>query len=71
MSGDDEGTCYYYRPISQDPNNWEYEEILFLDMGPGNIVGKPVVADFDGDGFAEFFVPLWTNETLQAFTFAP
>ena len=71
MNGDDEGTCYYYCPVSEDPNNWEYTEVNFVDLGDGNIVGKPVVADFDGDSWVEFFVPLWNAGQMQAFTFAP
>jgi len=71
MSGDDEGTCYYYVPNSEDPSDWTYEQVLFLDNGEGNIVGKPSVADFDGDGYAEMFVAAWTEGALRAYTFAP
>ena len=45
--------------------------MLFVDNGGGNIIGKPVVADFDGDGYSEIFVPAWTEGQMKAFTFAP
>jgi hypothetical protein len=71
MSGDDEGTAYYFSPASESPASWEYAEHRILDVGDGNIVGKPVVADFDGDGWSDVFVPLWTAGLVRGFTFAP
>ena len=71
MSGDDEGTCYYFSRASEDPDSWEYIEHMFLDNGPDLIIGKPVAADFDGDGWTDIFVPQWTTGLLTGFTFAP
>ena len=44
---------------------------MFVDNGEENIIGKPVAADFDGDGYSEIFVPAWTEGAMKAFTFRP
>ena len=43
----------------------------FVDEGLMNIIGNVDVADVDGDGFVEVFVPAWTQGQLKVFTFAP
>ena len=71
LSGDDDGRTYYLQPNSQDTDDWSYTMTYFVDQGSGQIVGKPVAFDSNGDGFSEVFVPAWSANEVKFFTFAP
>lgn len=71
LSGDDDGAGYYLVPLSEDPVNWDYDLIQFLDEGPDNIVGKLAVLDTDGDGYSEIYAPSYYNSIVYMYTFVP
>ena len=45
--------------------------VPFLDLGPAEIIKKSTVFDADGDGYAEVFVPLWSQNEVRFFSFRP
>ncbi len=72
LSGDDDGSAYLLEADCQDPEDWSYTvHPPFLELGEGNIVSKPSVADFDGDGFSEFVMPLWSEGVVRVYTYGP
>jgi len=72
LSGDDDGRLYYFTPLSEDPNNWEYSERrVLVDEGIENIIGRPSTADLDGDGYNEMFIPSYFANKIIMMTWAP
>ncbi len=59
LNGDDDGSTYLLAADSQDPEDWSHTVYPpFVEMGEGSIISKPSVADFGGNGFSEFVMPL-------------
>merc|ERR1711976_730207 len=71
LSGDDEGTAYLLEPTSSSSSSWAYSRTKLVDEGEGQIIGKISVADVDGDGYKEFFIPSYFEDKLYIYTFAP
>ena len=56
MSGADDGRVYLLRPRSWSEYIWHYDTDVILHRENSRI-GVPAVADVDGDGNVEVFVP--------------
>ena len=56
MSGADDGRVYLLRPQSWSEYIWHYETDIIL-LRKDSRIGIPAVADVDGDGNVEIFVP--------------
>ena len=67
VSGDGSQKAHILTPVSQNPDNWEYKEASFIDVGC--TVGKMAVNDVDGDGMLDIFVPAYDNDKIHVLTF--
>ena len=70
LTGDDDSNVYVFESTSDnDPSVWTYTMTsIFYAKGT---IGGPVVKDIDGDGYAEVFIPAWSEGTLNVYTFKP
>ncbi|XP_052066574.1 uncharacterized protein LOC127706175 isoform X1 [Mytilus californianus] len=68
LSGDDDGKAYYLEPLSNEPSDWTYSMMMFLDAGDGT-VGELSFADVDGDSFVEVFAPSYSTNELYVYRF--
>jgi len=68
VSGDDNGTVVMLAPTGP-AEGWEFEATRLLSLK--GTVGSAVVADLDGDGWAEVVVPHYSGNNLGVYTFAP
>jgi len=68
-SGDGSQRVHLLKPISQDPNNWEYRESILIDVG--STVGQIAIGDVNSDGFVEVFVPAYDAGRIEVFTTKP
>merc|ERR1711976_726138 len=71
LSGDHVGTAFYLRAQSEDPSDWSYDLVTILDVGNVQIIEKISVADVDGDGYKELFIPSYIEDKLYVYTFQP
>merc|ERR1712126_465286 len=71
LSGDDSGFAYILTAKSTDPQNWQYDMETIVNEGDRNIVGSLSVADVDGDGYTEVFVPSYDFGQIYVFSFSP
>ena len=75
LAGDDDGKAYYFVPFSEDPNNWDYDTITFLDetgdSGTWQIIGQMATADADGDGLTEIYIPSYYKNRVLIYEFSP
>jgi hypothetical protein len=65
LAGDAAERAYVLVPGDAD---WSYTVTLLHDCG--GTVGQLAVADVDGDGYSEVFVPCYDGNTVAAYTFA-
>ncbi|VDI79775.1 Hypothetical predicted protein [Mytilus galloprovincialis] len=68
LSGDDDGKAYYLEPLSNEPSDWSYSMMMFLDAGDGT-VGELSFADVDGDSYVEVFAPSYSTNELFVYRF--
>jgi len=68
VSGDNSNSIFVLVPNSQDPNDWNYSKQELADIGAD--VGRPALADIDGDGFTDVFIPAYDNRELVHFEFS-
>ncbi|CAG2232504.1 unnamed protein product [Mytilus edulis] len=68
LSGDDDGKAYYLEPVSNEPSDWLYSMMMFLDAGDGT-VGELSFADVDGDSYVEVFAPSYSTNELFVYRF--
>ena len=66
LAGDAAQIAYVLVPGS---TAWSYTTTLLHDCGC--TVGKLAVADINGDGYSELFIPCYDNGNLVAYSFAP
>ena len=66
LSGDGSQDAYLLVPSEED---WSYSITTVLEGHA--TVGQITVADVNGDGYVEFFVPLWDSGLIYGYTFAP
>ena len=64
LSGDDGFDCWLYEPLEKD---WTYRNTTFLKTV--GTVGKISVADTNGNGMAELYVPEYGGGKVDAFEF--
>jgi len=70
LSGDDDGVHYVLFPVSEDPNDFEYEMQVMIDTEQ-TTAGTMAVADLDGDGYTEIVSAGYTAGQVYVYTFAP
>ncbi|XP_022106944.1 uncharacterized protein LOC110988043, partial [Acanthaster planci] len=70
LTGDDDSNVYVFESTADnDPSVWSYTKTsIFYAKGT---VGGPAIKDIDGDGYAEIFIPAWSEGTLNVYTFKP
>jgi len=69
VSGDNGNDIFVLVPESQRRGDWSYTTQKLADVHAD--VGRPVIADIDGDGFADVFVPAYDAGVLEHFAFGP
>lgn len=67
IDGDGSQKAYQLRPI--DGKRFEYELTIVVDTGA--TVGAVALADVDGDGFTEVFIPAYDTGLVYVYTYAP
>jgi len=70
LSGDDDGIHYVLFPLSEDPDNFEYEMQVMVDTEK-TTAGTMAVGDLDGDGYTEIVSAGYTAGEVYVYTFAP
>merc|ERR1711957_279831 len=69
VSGDNSNSIFVLVPSSEDQGDWSYTTKKLGDIGAD--VGRPSIADTDGDGFADVYVPAYDNNVVMHFKFGP
>ncbi len=69
VAGDGSQRVHLLAPMSEQVDDWRYSEHILLDVG--GTVGQLAVADVNGDGFTEIFVPAYDGNKIHAFSYAP
>ncbi|NQD36609.1 VCBS repeat-containing protein [Permianibacter sp. IMCC34836] len=69
VSGDGSQRVHWLAPTSTSSSDWNYQERIVVDVG--GTVGQLAIADVNGDGYVEVFVPAYDANKIYAFTFAP
>eukprot|EP01137_Pigoraptor_chileana_P036707 Opistho-2@32739 len=67
LGGDGSQQAYLLTPKSTDASSWDYDLAVVIDVA--GTVGQVAIADVDGDGFNELFVPNYDKSEIHAFTF--
>ncbi|XP_019628570.1 PREDICTED: uncharacterized protein LOC109473102 [Branchiostoma belcheri] len=62
VAGDDDRHAYVMTPLSQDPKDWRYKQDTVYHGG--GTVGQIVMADVNGDGMQEVFVPAYNDNKV-------
>ena len=69
VSADDGGWVDLLVANSEDAGDWTYSQTRVVNST--GTIGTPDIGDVNGDGMADFFVPLFAENKLAAYTFAP
>ena len=67
VNGDGSQKAHLLKPKSEDANNWEYTEEILIDTGC--TVGQSAIADIDGDGGVEIFIPAYDKDLIHVFSY--
>jgi len=67
LSGDDGGFAAVLSPTSEESTSWAYS-MSWLCNSTGTM-GSPAVGDVDGDGLADIFIPFYSENKLEAYSF--
>lgn len=67
VNGDGSQRAHLLKPESQESGEWNYSEEIILDAGC--TVGQSAIADIDGDGGVEIFVPAYDKDTIHIFSY--
>lgn len=67
LSGDDGGFVALLRPTSEESLSWSYS-VEYIVNSTGTM-GQPSLSDIDSDGITEVFVPFYSEDKVEAFTF--
>lgn len=68
LSGDDAGTISVLSPVSEDTSSWEYSQ-MWISNSTGT-VGTPAIGDIDNDGLADVFIPNYSANRVDVYSFA-
>merc|ERR1711988_772405 len=67
VSGDDAGFVSVLSPVNEESTSWEYSE-MFIVNSTGTI-GSPSVGDVDGNGAADVFIPFYSDNKVEMYTY--
>ena len=68
VSGDDAGTISVLTAVaSEDSSDWNYTQEWVVNST--GTIGSPAVGDVDGDGLADIFVPMYSANRVEVYTF--
>lgn len=67
VSGDDGGFVSVLTALSEDSGSWEYSQEWVCNST--GTMGTPSVADVDGDGFADIFVPFYSSNKVEVYSY--
>jgi len=70
LSGDDDGVHYILSPVSESPDDMNYDIQVMVDTG-ATTAGTMAVTDLDGDGFTEIVSAGYTAGEVYVYTFKP
>jgi len=68
LSGDDGGFAALLLPNSESVSDWSYA-VHYLCNSTGTM-GGPSIADVDGDGLVEIFVPFYSEGKVEVYNFS-
>ncbi|XP_076811235.1 uncharacterized protein LOC143455832 isoform X2 [Clavelina lepadiformis] len=67
VSGDDDGNAYVLTANSEDSSDWSYTQTtIYKDNGT---IGGIGIADVDGDGYTEIFIPAYTVKKIAVMSY--
>jgi hypothetical protein len=69
VSGDGANRAYMLTPLKDASNKWEYKQEVLHDCR--GTVGAIEVADVNGDGWQEIFIPCYDSGSIEVYTFNP
>jgi len=67
LSGDDGGFVSVLSPVSQDSADWNYSQSMVCNST--GTIGSPAVGDVDGDGMADIFIPFYSDNKVEVYSF--
>ena len=62
---------YLLEAQTTDPLDWNYDLITLYDAGEEQIMAMPAPIDVNGDGYLELFVPVYYQDLIRVYTYAP
>merc|ERR1712086_271189 len=69
VSGDNSNSIFCLVPNSEAASDWTYTKVELAFLGAD--IGRASIADTDGDGFVEIYVPAFDNDLIAVFTMGP
>ena len=67
LSGDDAGTVSILSAVSEDRSSWKYEQMWVCNST--GTVGSPAIGDVDNDGLADVFIPNYSANRVDVYSF--
>ncbi|MFZ9596481.1 MAG: FG-GAP-like repeat-containing protein [Bdellovibrionia bacterium] len=69
ISGDGSQRAHLLTPVSSESTNWSYRETIVLDSK--STIGSSAIADVDGDGNPEIFIPQYDGNQIDVLRIEP
>merc|ERR1712194_715930 len=69
VSGDNSNSIFCLVPNSEAASDWTYTKVELAFLGAD--IGRASIADTDGDGFVEIYVPAYDNDVIAVFKLGP
>jgi len=69
ISGDDAGVVDILTPASNEAGNFEYTSERLTSSESSGTIGTPAFGDVDGDGWVEIFVPMYSDNRVEVYSF--
>lgn len=70
LSGDDAGTVDLLSPVSSEVGDFTYASARLCTSESKGTIGTVAVGDADGDGSAELFVPFFSDNRVEVYSFS-